>query len=215
MSEEVKRYRLRRDMPATAWDFLPDVVIDAADHDRIVSSLTEAGVKMQAQVEQLTKERDKAVRSEQFIEQWYAVRFRRLEDLGKARGCWNEMAAIIANGTESGNDPINYAGQLNISRHRATLAEQERDQLAERCRELEAEQGDDNHTINTLLCAIGEAEKERDTLRAEVEALRKDAERYRLLRDRGATASWEEGGVEVRSHPGMLDAAVDESIDGA
>lgn len=82
---------------------------------------------------------------------------------------------------------------------------------ADHDRIVSALRADYEHAINSGEIARAEC----DTLRAEVERLRKDAERYRLLRDRGATASWEEGGVEVRSHPGMLDAAVDESIDGA
>ncbi|SFB20157.1 hypothetical protein [Azotobacter beijerinckii] len=59
---------------------------------------------------------------------------------------------------------------------------------------------------------IAQLEQSRDGMRDEVERLRRDAERYRWLRDHGATASWEEGGVEIRSNPGHLDDAVDESI---
>ena len=51
-----------------------------------------------------------------------------------------------------------------------------------------------------------------NALRAEVEALRKDAERYRWLRNHDATCSWEEGDTEVCNHLGLLDEAVDESI---
>ena len=56
------------------------------------------------------------------------------------------------------------------------------------------------------------AQQERDTLRAEVEQLRKDAERYRWLRNLDATCRWEEGDTEVRNHPKFLDEAVDEAI---
>lgn len=45
-----------------------------------------------------------------------------------------------------------------------------------------------------------------------IEQLRKDAERYRWLRDHEATCIWEEDDTEVRNHPGSLDEAVDESI---
>jgi len=75
---------------------------------------------------------------------------------------------------------------------------QERDHLAERRWELEA--------------VVAQRNGECVRLHAEAERLRKDAERYRWLRDHGATASWEEGGVEIRSNPGHLDDAVDESI---
>lgn len=32
---DVKRYKLRRDMPATAWDFLPSEAVDASDFDAL------------------------------------------------------------------------------------------------------------------------------------------------------------------------------------
>ncbi|MGV6475401.1 hypothetical protein [Azotobacter vinelandii] len=181
MSEAVKRYVIRHGCAEEDSHLLPGerAFVLAADHDRIVSELVEGGRKMQAQVEQLTKERDKAVRSEQFIEQWYAVRFRRLEDLGKARGCWDEMATIIANGTESGNDPINYAGQLNIALHRATAAELERDRLAERCRELEAKLSVKEEFYKDAIHSHVSLAQQRDTLRAEVAQARGTAEYWK------------------------------------
>ena len=94
----------------------------------------------------VTAERDRLARCLAFTEQWYAVRFERLADLGKSEGCWDAMAAIIANGTADSHEPPTYARQLVRANHRANVAERERDQLL-----------------------------------AEVEALRKDAERYRWL----------------------------------
>ena len=92
----------------------------------------------------VTAERDRLLRNLKFTEQWYAERFERLADLGKSAGCWDVMAAIIANGTADPYEPPTYAQQLVRANHRADVAERERDQL-----------------------------------RAEVDALRKDAERYR------------------------------------
>ncbi|WP_236235060.1 hypothetical protein, partial [Pseudomonas tohonis] len=75
------------------------------------------------------KERDRLQRNLDFTEQWYAVRFERLADLGKSAGCWDAMAAIIANGTADQYEPPTYAQQLVLANHRADVAERERDQL--------------------------------------------------------------------------------------
>ena len=109
----------------------------------------------------------------------------------------------------------------------------ERAALAQRCRELEGElqrntfrqQSDEaaysvvvqqNDTLRAEVerCAEIAAQNASDAgaLYAEVETLRKDAERYRWLRNHGATCRWEEGDTEVCNHPGLLDEAVDESI---
>lgn len=77
----------------------------------------------------VTAERDRLARCLAFTEQWYAVRFERLADLGKASGCWDAMAAIIANGTADSHEPPTYARQLVRANHRADVAERERDQL--------------------------------------------------------------------------------------
>src|SRR5690554_2776653 len=53
----------------------------------------------------VTAERDRLARCLAFTEQWYAVRFERLADLGKSAGCWDAMAAIIANGTANSHEP--------------------------------------------------------------------------------------------------------------
>lgn len=77
----------------------------------------------------VTAERDRLSRCLAFTEQWYAVRFERLAELGKSSGCWDAMAAIIANGTADSQEPPTYAQQLVRANHRACIAERERDQL--------------------------------------------------------------------------------------
>ena len=77
----------------------------------------------------VTAERDRLQRNLNFTEQWYAERFERLADLGKSAGCWDAMAAIIANGTADPYEPPTYAQQLVRANHRADVAERERDQL--------------------------------------------------------------------------------------
>lgn len=91
---------------------------------------------MQSEIEELraalsavTAERDALQRNLKFTEQWYAVRFERLADLGKSAGCWDAMAAIIANGTVDSYETPTYAQQLVRANHRADVAERERDQL--------------------------------------------------------------------------------------
>jgi hypothetical protein len=87
----------------------------------------EAAMKRARDYEQ---ERDAAItraeaadRRAEHTEEWYAVRMERLQDLGKDHGIWPEMAAIIANGTVTGNEPPTYAQQLIMAKHRAEAAE--------------------------------------------------------------------------------------------
>ncbi|GEM_PF-1742625 len=77
----------------------------------------------------VTAERDRLQRNLDFTDQWYAARFERLADLGKSVGCWDAMAAIIANGTADHYEPPTYAQQLASAKHRADESERERDQL--------------------------------------------------------------------------------------
>lgn len=91
-----------------------------------------------ALVLELFAENERLSRNLAFTEQWYAVRLERLKDLGKSKGCWKEMAAIIANGTVSPNDPPLYATQLVRANHRANTAERERDQLRSDVEALQA-----------------------------------------------------------------------------
>lgn len=66
---------------------------------------------------------ERALASRAFSRQWYAERFRRLEDLGKQHGVWPEMAAIMANGTASAHETPTYAQQLNLALHKAERLE--------------------------------------------------------------------------------------------
>ena len=76
-----------------------------------------------AQEAMIINERDRAISRREYTEHWYAVRIERLKDLAKERGIWDEMAAIIANGSASVTEPPTYAQQLNIAKHRAEAAE--------------------------------------------------------------------------------------------
>ena len=46
------------------------------------------------------------------VEVWYAVRIRRLQDLCKKHGCWEEAAAILANETADPVEPRSYSHLL-------------------------------------------------------------------------------------------------------
>lgn len=145
----------------------PDAFEVARHSKRLVEQL-------RAELAAVTEERDKAVRDLAFTEQWYAVRFERLADLGKSADCWDAMAAIIANGTADPYETPTYAQQLVRANHRADVAERERDQL-----------------------------------RAEAEALRKDAERYRwLMSELGGSVS-----QIVMGTPTFTDEDVSDEID--
>ena len=93
--------------------------------DQAQSELNE----LRAALAAVTAERDRLARDLAFTEQWYAVRFERLAELGKSAGCWDAMAAIIANGTADSHEPPTYARQLVRANHRADVAERERDRL--------------------------------------------------------------------------------------
>lgn len=84
--------------------------------------------------------------------------------------------------------------------------------VAQRCRDWELNHAMLRDELGIERQSVAALRKERDHLLAEVETLRKDAERYRWLRNHEATCSWEEGDTEVCNHPGLLDEAVDESI---
>ncbi|MEW6316279.1 MAG: hypothetical protein AB1670_07790, partial [Pseudomonadota bacterium] len=92
----------RRDQPSI---YIP--------HVRIVKSCAKGEALMTvtqhlAALSAVTAERDRLQRNLNFTEQWYAERFERLADLGKSAGCWDAMAAIIANGTADPYEPPTY-----------------------------------------------------------------------------------------------------------
>lgn len=65
---------------------------------------------------------EKAEKALEWTRQWYADRFRRIEDIAKREGIWEEVACIYANGTASADEPPTYAQQLNWAKHRADKA---------------------------------------------------------------------------------------------
>ncbi|GAB3484213.1 hypothetical protein [Azotobacter salinestris] len=144
-------------------------VVDAADHDRIVSELVEGGRKMQAERDQWQQE---AIRLASVVCALGKMEFDQLTDDTKLI----EVMSLIRE------------------------AIQERDQLAERCRELENQAAADTELIGKYQSTVddlrAEVEQARGTAEywkaglldanAEVEALRKDADRYRWLRERMA-----------------------------
>lgn len=60
--------------------------------------------------------REKAEADLTFTEDWWAAREARLRDLCKQHGCWDEAAAILANGTASPTEPPTYAQALSTLR---------------------------------------------------------------------------------------------------
>jgi len=97
--------------------------------DWMASRTAQTQADHMAALSALTAERDRVAHNLTFTEQWYAVRFERLSDLGKEVGCWDAMAAIIANGTADSQETPTYAQQLVRANHRASVAEDERDDL--------------------------------------------------------------------------------------
>jgi len=79
---------------------------------------------------ELEAERDKAIRSKEFCEQWYAERFQAIHAYGKAAGepLFSDLCSLMANGTLTGArlcrgeqpfvyDPPTYAQLLNTTTH--------------------------------------------------------------------------------------------------
>lgn len=123
--------------------------IPAASPHTLRTALREAGEKilaLRARVAELDGKLAKSERYSEHTTQWYAVRIERIKDVAKVAGIWPQIAAILANGTVSSDDPVNYARLLNQAKHeakraneRAEAAEAERDRLAARVAELEAQ----------------------------------------------------------------------------
>lgn len=78
---------------------------------------------------EVEKRADKAEKSREHTEYWYAVRLERIRDLAKEKGVWDEVATIIANGTVSPYEPPTHAQQLNVSKYRAEAAEEKLETL--------------------------------------------------------------------------------------
>jgi hypothetical protein len=89
----------------------------------------------------LREERDRANRGRAHISEWYAAAHMRLEALGREQGLWPEMAAIIANGTVTSDDPLNYNRMLNAAQFRARAAERRAEAAEQDLARLRADRG--------------------------------------------------------------------------
>ena len=93
-------------------------------------------------------------------ESFYAVRIQAISDLAKQHGIWDEVAAILANGKVSPEDPPTYDHMLAREKARADKAEANYRWMVERA----ADQRLDGYRELGAKCAALEAE--RDQLRA-------------------------------------------------
>lgn len=83
--------------------------------------------------EELRKAADRYRAERDHTTDWYAVRLRKIEDIAKREKIWNEVAAVIANGSGTRQlpdgsfayDPPTYAQLLNGTRFRAERLEKE------------------------------------------------------------------------------------------
>lgn len=104
----------------------------------------------------------------------------------------------------------------NISHSKENL-----DALAQRCRDWELNNAMLRDELESEQQSVAAFRKERDALRAEVEALRKDAERYRYLRDQQAMPDglhavmrWNGEAGEWRHPDWKLDIEIDAALRG-
>ncbi len=78
----------------------------------------------------LERQLAEALESRAFTQQWYAERWKTLEDWFRSEGkdlpIRDQFWSILANGVKDANTPPTYAQQLNIAKHRAERAEKER-----------------------------------------------------------------------------------------
>jgi len=88
-----------------------------------VDPLVDLALEVREQIELARKNRDKTLAAMEHTEAWYATRIRRLEDLCKQYGCWDQAASILANGTASPTEPRTYEQLLNVAQSRAVKAE--------------------------------------------------------------------------------------------
>ncbi len=92
-----------------------------------------------AEMAALTYARERAVRSADQTSEWYGARIERLRVLGQEKGIWPEMADIIANGTLTSADPLNFSRQINVAKMRAQEAERRLGYAEDRARQAESE----------------------------------------------------------------------------
>ncbi|WP_341304690.1 hypothetical protein [Pseudomonas sp. TMP25] len=95
MSESVKRYSLRQNMPATAITFLPDVVVSASNYDAISARLAE-----------LEREHQETLLD------WGQVRLELAEAKRKGAALAVELAAVEAELNQTQADPMVVALEL-------------------------------------------------------------------------------------------------------
>jgi len=110
-------------------------------------------------VAQRDAEREKHARQIDHNESFYAVRIQAISDLAKKHGIWNEVAAILANGKGSPEDPPTYDHMLAREKARADKAEANYRWMVERA----ADQRLDGY--RELGARAANAENEADRLR--------------------------------------------------
>jgi hypothetical protein len=101
-----------------------------ADPESVVRQVTEWAQRTSRSV---TKAEDGLA----FTQDWYAARIARLSDLCKQHGCWEEAAAILANGSTGPGDPPTYAQTLADLRAQVRQLTEERGGLQPRARKAE------------------------------------------------------------------------------
>lgn len=88
-----------------------------------------------SELERVEADRERAESGHEFTKQWYAERIRKITDVAKREGIWEEVACILANGTSGPEEPPTYAQLLNMAkwgqRQAETRASALRDQLDE------------------------------------------------------------------------------------
>ena len=94
--------------------------------------LVDLALNVRERMEIAHQEHDKTIKALEQTEAWYATRIRRLEDLCKQHGCWDQAAAILANGTASPTEPRTYEQLLNVAQSRAAKAEANYAHMVER-----------------------------------------------------------------------------------
>lgn len=132
----------------------------SAERARIVAPLTERSEAdemgeawWQNHVRRLTA---KHARQIDHNESFYAVRIQAISDLAKQHGIWGEVAAILANGKVSPQDPPTYDHMLAREKARADKAEANYRWMVERA----ADQRLDGYRELGAKCAALEAERD-------------------------------------------------------
>jgi len=102
-------------------------------------------------VDDVIKELERAERRVQFTDEWYAVRFERLEKLCKEVGIWEQAAAVIANGMVNSQDPPTFAQLLNRTNHRRERAERDLEAIKKQWHALRTAWANISPEIKSLL----------------------------------------------------------------